>query len=211
MYSKRELAMKRVFDVVAATAGLAALSPLLAATAALVKLSSDGPILFRQQRVGRHGRLFNLIKFRSMRTGNGTEPLVTAGSDPRVTTIGRALRRTKLDELPQLVNVLRGDLSLVGPRPEVPRYVALYSAEDRAFLHSVRPGITDPGTVLFRNEEEILARSADPERAYIEDVLPSKLRIYREYLENASFFNDIMILVETARVIARPSRAPGAM
>jgi lipopolysaccharide/colanic/teichoic acid biosynthesis glycosyltransferase len=206
MYSERELALKRAFDVAAAAAGLLASSPLLLTAAVLVKLSSPGPILFRQERVGRHGRPFTLVKFRSMRMSE-TGPLVTAASDRRVTRVGRALRRTKLDELPQLVNVLRGDLSLVGPRPEMARYVALYGARERAFLQRVRPGITDPATIRFRNEEEILARSADPERTYIEEVLPAKVRMYCQYLETASLLNDIKILADTLVVIARPSKA----
>ncbi|MET0795626.1 MAG: sugar transferase [Polyangiaceae bacterium] len=208
MYSKRELALKRAFDVAAATAGLLVSSPVLVTAAVLVKLSSPGPVLFQQERIGRGGRPFRLLKFRSMRVGSGG-PLVTAASDARVTRVGRALRRSKLDELPQLVNVLRGDLSLVGPRPEVARYVALYRAEDRAFLQSVRPGITDPTTIRFRNEEEILARSAAPERTYTEELLPTKVRMYCQYLESASFMNDIRILYETLRVVARPSRAGG--
>jgi len=204
MYSKPELALKRAFDVAAAAAGLVIASPLLVTAAVLVRLSSPGPILFRQERIGRYGRPFQLVKFRSMRTDSGG-PLVTSAADRRVTPVGRVLRQSKLDELPQLVNVLRGDLSLVGPRPEVARYVALYSAEDRALLQSVRPGITDPATIRFRNEEDILGRSADPERAYVEEVLPAKVRLYRQYLEQASFVNDIHVLVATARVVARPS------
>jgi lipopolysaccharide/colanic/teichoic acid biosynthesis glycosyltransferase len=206
MYSKPELVLKRAFDVVAAATGLVIASPLLVSVALAVKLSSSGPILFQQERVGRHGRTFKLIKFRSMRAGGGG-PLVTAASDGRVTRVGRMLRRSKLDELPQLVNVLRGDLSFVGPRPEVARYVALYSAADRVFLQQVRPGITDPATIRYRNEEEILARSTDPERTYIDEVLPAKVRLYRQYLERASFTNDVQILVDTLKVIARPSRA----
>jgi lipopolysaccharide/colanic/teichoic acid biosynthesis glycosyltransferase len=206
MYSPRELVLKRCFDVTAAAAGLLAAGPLLAATALAVKLSSPGPILFRQERVGRQGRMFGLLKFRSMRVGMAG-PQVTAGTDRRVTRVGRVLRRTKLDELPQLLNVLRGELSFVGPRPEVPRYVALYPEADRIFLQRVRPGITDPTTIRFRNEEEILARSTDPERTYIDEVLPTKVRMYREYLEQASFLKDIQVLGATLRVIARPLRA----
>jgi lipopolysaccharide/colanic/teichoic acid biosynthesis glycosyltransferase len=135
-------------------------------------------------------------------------PQVTADGDRRITRIGRILRKTKLDELPELANVLRGDLSLVGPRPEVPRYVALYPEADRAFLQQFQPGITDPATVMFRNEEDILARAADPEAAYVNEVLPQKLRMYREYLEQASFLADLGVLVDTVRVIVRPDRMP---
>jgi lipopolysaccharide/colanic/teichoic acid biosynthesis glycosyltransferase len=206
MYSPRELVLKRAFDVGAAVAGLLVATPVLVATAVLVKLSSSGPVFFAQQRVGRNGRHFRIFKFRSMRVDQ-PGALVTASSDPRVTSVGRVLRRTKLDELPQLFNVLRGDLSLVGPRPEVPRYVALYSESDRLFLQSVRPGITDPATIRFRNEEQILASSADPERTYVEEVLPSKVRLYREYLERASFLSDIRVLSETLQVVVCPALA----
>lgn len=205
MYSPPELALKRLFDIVASAAGLVAVSPVLIATAALVKLSSNGPVLYRQQRVGRYGRNFSLMKFRSMRVG-GAGLQITAGNDARITPIGRVLRRTKLDELPQLFNVLRGDLSLVGPRPEVPRYVALYRADDRTFLQRVRPGITDPATIRYRNEEEILAGSSDPEHTYIEQILPAKVRLYREYLECSSFINDFKILSDTLKVIVWPAR-----
>ena len=146
MYSKRELVAKRLFDVAASAAGVVAAAPLLVATAALVKLSSPGPVIFRQQRVGKGGKPFELWKFRTMRPATGG-PLVTAGGDSRITPIGRLLRKSKLDELPELLNVLKGDLSLVGPRPEVPRYVALYPERERTFLQQIRPGITDPATV----------------------------------------------------------------
>ena len=209
MYSARDLILKRAFDLVAAVTGLVALSPVLAATGLLVKVSSPGPILYRQPRVGRHGRTFGLFKFRSMRVHAGG-PQITAGSDPRVTPLGKVIRRTKLDELPQLFNVLRGDLSLVGPRPEVPRYVALYSEDDRIFLQGVRPGITDPATIRYRHEEAILARSPDPERTYIEDVLPAKVRLCRQYLERASFLSDFKVLSDTLQAIARPTAAESA-
>lgn len=207
MYSAREFVLKRAFDLTVAFAGIVACTPLLAITALLVKSSSPGPILFRQHRVGRHGRPFSLLKFRSMRTGS-SGLLVTASTDRRVTSLGRVLRRTKLDELPQLLNVVWGDLSLVGPRPEVPQYVALYPAEDRRFLQCVRPGITDPATILFRNEEELLARSAEPERTYVEVVLPAKIKMYRAYLETASFVSDIKVLKDTLKVVFRAKGVP---
>ena len=203
MYTARELWAKRAFDVAASAAGVVAVSPLLAMTAALVKASSPGPVLFRQQRVGRGGKPFELWKFRTMRVG-GTGPQVTVDRDPRITSVGRVLRKTKLDELPELINVLRGDLSLVGPRPEVPKYVALYPDADRVFLQQFRPGITDPATVRFRNEEDILARAANAEHAYVHEVLPIKLRMYREYLEGASFLSDLGVLATTLWAIARP-------
>jgi lipopolysaccharide/colanic/teichoic acid biosynthesis glycosyltransferase len=203
MYSRRDLLAKRVFDVAASAAGIAAISPLLVVTAVLVKTSSPGPILFRQQRVGRGGKPFELWKFRTMRVG-GAGPQVTVDGDPRITRVGRVLRKTKLDELPELVNVLRGELSLVGPRPEVARYVALYPEADRLFLQQFRPGITDPATIRFRNEEDILARAPDVEHAYVHEVLPIKLRMYREYLEGASFLSDLGVLASTFWAIARP-------
>lgn len=207
MYSARELVAKRCFDVTASTLGLLVSAPLLVVTAALVKVSSPGPVLFRQQRVGLGGQPFELWKFRTMRVGGGG-PQVTADGDTRITRVGRLLRKSKLDELPELLNVLRGDLSLVGPRPEVAKYVAHYPAEERAFLQGFRPGITDPATIRFRNEEDILARAPDPERAYIEEVLPQKLRMYREYLEGASFLSDLGVLSATVKVVLRPSAAP---
>ena len=207
MYSKRELVAKRLFDVAASAAGVVAAAPLLVATAALVKLSSPGPVIFRQQRVGKGGKPFELWKFRTMRPATGG-PLVTAGGDSRITPIGRLLRKSKLDELPELLNVLKGDLSLVGPRPEVPRYVALYPERERTFLQQIRPGITDPATVRFRNEEEMLARSSDPERTYVDEILPLKVRLYCNYLEQASFVGDLSILLQTIWVVARPTAAP---
>lgn len=206
MYSRPELVVKRAFDIAGALGGLVATAPLIAASAVLVKLSSPGPIFFRQERVGRAGRPFEMIKFRTMRV-DASGPQVTAGTDSRITPIGRILRKTKLDELPELVNVLRGDMSLVGPRPEVPRYVALYPDEDREFLQRVRPGITDPVTVRLRNEEEILARSNDPEMTYRTELLPMKVRLYRDYLENASLATDLRVLFDTVRVVLVPSQA----
>lgn len=206
-YSVRDLMAKRAFDAIGAAVGLCAVAPLLAGVAVLVKASSPGPVFFRQRRVGRGGIDFELIKFRTMRaSANG--PLVTAANDVRITRVGAILRRTKLDELPSLVNVLRGDLSLVGPRPEVRRYVEMYPERERAFLAQFRPGITDPTTIRFRNEEEILAKAPDREQTYVHEILPLKLRMYREYLEQASFVNDFAVLADTARVILFPSRAP---
>lgn len=206
MYSARELALKRVLDITAAAAGLAATAPLLALIAVVVRRSSPGPALFRQTRVGKDGEAFQMLKFRTMSVATTPDagPQVTAGGDPRVTPIGRMLRKTKLDELPELVNVLRGEMSLVGPRPEVPKYVAHYSDADRAAVHRVRPGLTDPATVRFRSEEEILGRASDPERAYVDDVLPTKIQMYKDYLDGASFVGDLRILGETVRVVLVP-------
>lgn len=206
MYAPRELKLKRLLDVAASAAGLTAAAPLLAVAALLVKRSSPGPVLFRQTRVGRGGRPFQMLKLRTMREGS-SGPEITAGGDARITGIGRILRQTKLDELPELVNVLLGDMSLVGPRPEVPRYVACWPAEARDLLLRVRPGITDPATVRFRNEESILAAASDPERAYVEEVLPTKVGLYREYLERASLLGDLRVLADTALVVLFPDRA----
>jgi lipopolysaccharide/colanic/teichoic acid biosynthesis glycosyltransferase len=198
MYSPLGRRVKRAFDIGASLVGLAATAPVLVATAALVKLSSPGPVIFRQTRVGRGGKSFQLLKFRTQ---------VTVDRDPRITAVGRVLRKTKLDELPELLNVLRGDLSLVGPRPEVPKYVAMYPDAERAFLQRFQPGITDPATIRFRNEEDVLAGSADPEATYVEEILPAKLRMYREYLEGATVASDLRVIAETAIVVLMPGRA----
>lgn len=206
MYSPAGRRVKRAFDIGASLIGLAATAPVLVATAALVKLSSPGPVIFRQTRVGRGGKPFQLLKFRTMRVAQ-EGPQVTVDRDPRITAVGRILRKTKLDELPELLNVLSGDLSLVGPRPEVPKYVAMYPEAERAFLQRFQPGITDPATIRFRNEEDVLAHSADPEATYVQEILPAKLRMYREYLEQASLASDFKVIAETALVVLLPGRA----
>jgi lipopolysaccharide/colanic/teichoic acid biosynthesis glycosyltransferase len=193
--------LKRGIDVAGAAAGLALLWPVLAGAALVVKTTSPGPVLFRQVRAGRGGRPFEILKFRSMRAGAGG-PAVTAGGDVRVTPIGRVLRRTKLDELPQLWNVLAGDMSLVGPRPEVPRYVARFPA-DYARILTVRPGLTDFAAVEYRDEESLLARAADPERAYLDEVLPAKIRLYHRYLDELSLATDLRLVARTLAVLLR--------
>ena len=195
---------KRIFDVLVSSLGLLLLSPLMLAIAVAVKLDSPGPVFFRQERVGRYGRTFRIHKFRSMvsdadRRGG---PL-TVGRDPRVTEVGQVLRRYKLDEIPQLIDVVRGKMSLVGPRPELPRYVDRYPIEDRAVVLSVRPGITDRASVAFLDESSLLAQAADPENAYIREILPVKLRAYRAYVEGRTFGGDLRILLETLFAIAR--------
>jgi lipopolysaccharide/colanic/teichoic acid biosynthesis glycosyltransferase len=190
--------VKRAFDVLVAGIGLVVLAPLLAMVAALVALTSRGPVLFRQQRVGRHGKPFEMLKFRSMVVAPaGSGPLVTIAGDRRITPVGRLLRATKLDELPQLWNVVRGDMSLVGPRPEVSKYVALYPPDVAIKVLSVRPGITDEASIVFRNESEILGRAADPERAYVEEILPRKLALYERYAERHSVRGDLGIIART--------------
>jgi lipopolysaccharide/colanic/teichoic acid biosynthesis glycosyltransferase len=189
--------MPRYVDFIMSLIGLVVLSPVLAVVALLVRMSGPGPILFQQERLGRHGRPFHLIKFRSMVDhSDGQGPLVTAGGDVRVTPVGRVLRRTKLDELPQLWNVVCGDMSLVGPRPEVARYADHYP-ELFAIVLRQRPGITDICTLQLRNEEEILARVADPEQYYRQRLLPRKLAAsIREGLRR-TFWRDLRVLVAT--------------
>lgn len=194
--------LKRSFDIIAALLGLLVLSPVLAVAAVLVWWSSPGPILFRQQRMGRGFRPFTILKFRTMRyEPDRSGALITASGDRRVTWIGELLRKTKIDELPQLYNVLRGDMSFVGPRPEVSRYVEMFRREFAEIL-SVRPGITDPASLRFRNESEMLAAAADPEQEYIGRILPQKLELARNYLRSRSFLGDLSILCRTVLRIA---------
>jgi len=194
---------KRIFDAVLSFVALVVLLPLFVAVATLVKLSSPGEAFYRQERVGRGGRIFWIAKFRSMRTGaDRCGAAITSSGDPRITPIGRVLRRLKLDELPQLWNVLRGDMSLVGPRPEVPQYVELYTAAQRQVL-SIRPGITDPASISYRGEERLLAKQADPERYYREVILPDKLKMNLEYLSHMSFLYDLSLVLRTTAVCLR--------
>jgi lipopolysaccharide/colanic/teichoic acid biosynthesis glycosyltransferase len=192
--------VKRSLDVVASAAGLVLLAPLLAAIALAV--GRDGPVFFRQERVGRGGRIFRIWKFRTMvpdaeRRGSA----LTVAGDPRITRTGAWLRRTKLDELPQLLNVLRGEMSLVGPRPEVPRYVALYTPAQRRVLELV-PGITDPASVRYRDEAGELSLAADPQRHYAEVVLPDKIRLNLDYAARATAASDLRILLRTVGALA---------
>jgi lipopolysaccharide/colanic/teichoic acid biosynthesis glycosyltransferase len=189
---------KRLFDVVVSSAVLGASLPILAAAAAAVA-TDGGPVLFRQERVGRKGRRFRMLKLRTMHHGNAG-PAITVGGDGRITKVGRWLRKTKIDELPQLWNVLRGDMSLVGPRPEVPEYVALYDEAQRQVLDLV-PGVTDPASIRYRNESEILRRAEDPEAYYRSVVLPEKLRLSLEYGKNATFASDLAVLFRTALAV----------
>jgi lipopolysaccharide/colanic/teichoic acid biosynthesis glycosyltransferase len=197
--------MKRAFDLVLAAVGLLLLSPLLAAIAVWIRIDSRGPVLFRQERVGRHGACFRIHKFRTMAiepAGGSLSALpLTIGADPRITRAGAWLRRTKLDELPQLIDVVAGHMSLVGPRPEVPRYVALYPPELKAKVLSVRPGITDPSSIEYRDESALLARAADPEREYVEVVMPAKLRAAAGYVDRMSLATDLRVLGATLRAL----------
>jgi lipopolysaccharide/colanic/teichoic acid biosynthesis glycosyltransferase len=193
---------KRLFDIVCSALGLLALAPVLLAMAAWIKLDSPGPVFFRQERVGRFGVPFRIHKFRTMRHVLAPQgPLITVGADVRITRAGAFLRRHKLDELPQLIDVFRGDMSLVGPRPEVPRYVAMYPPSLREKVLSVRPGITDPASLEFRDESGLLARASDPEREYIEVVMPAKLRLAAQYVEQASLATDLQLIGRTVRLL----------
>jgi lipopolysaccharide/colanic/teichoic acid biosynthesis glycosyltransferase len=190
--------LKRIFDLMAAMVGLLVLSPSYLIIALAIRMSSPGPVLFRQIRVGRGGVDFILFKFRTMTVREGSEHgRFDAGDTSRVTRIGRFLRATKLDELPQLWNVVRGDMSLVGPRPEVRKWVEVYPKR-WARVHTVRPGITDPASILFRHEERILAEFSDPEGVYREQILPQKLDLYEEYVRTRSLLEDLIILGRTA-------------
>ena len=193
--------LKRTFDFLASLLGLLLLSPLILCIAVWVKCDSKGPIFYRQVRVGKDGREFKLLKFRSMRMGADRAGLLTLGDrDPRITRSGFWLRKTKLDELPQLFNVLVGDMSLVGPRPEVPKYVALYTPEQREIL-SVRPGITDAASVEMSNEAELMAQQADPEGYYVNVQIPLKIKLAKEYIAQQSFLSDLKLIVRTIGVM----------
>jgi lipopolysaccharide/colanic/teichoic acid biosynthesis glycosyltransferase len=191
---------KRVFDLLGALLALLLLAPLLLAVALWVKLDSPGPIFFRQQRVGRFGVPFHIHKFRTMQHGAAGLPL-TAVADPRITRAGAFLRRTRLDELPQFFDVITGHMSLVGPRPEVPRYVAHYPAHLREQALAVRPGMTDPASLAHIDEAAVLAAAADPEREYIEHILPAKVAQAAAYAKRATLTSDMGVLWRTARVL----------
>jgi lipopolysaccharide/colanic/teichoic acid biosynthesis glycosyltransferase len=195
---------KRLFDLIASVLALIILTPIFLAIAVIIKLDSRGPVYFRQERVGLHGCVFRIHKFRTMVVDAERRGLkLTPSNDPRITRVGAVLRRYKLDELAQLIDVVRGDMSIVGPRPEVPRYVALYPPEVRQIVLSVRPGITDAASVAFRNEGARLARAADPEQLYIDVIMPQKLRLYSEYVRNRSLPGDLMIVARTLAALLR--------
>jgi lipopolysaccharide/colanic/teichoic acid biosynthesis glycosyltransferase len=194
--------LKRVFDVCFALCALVALAPVFAVVALWIELDSRGPVLFRQERVGLRGRPFAIYKFRTMRVDAAEHgPQITVGADPRITRAGALLRKYKLDELPQFVNVLIGDMSVVGPRPEVPRYVALYPPEAKDLILSVRPGITDLASVAYRDEGALLAACEDPEALYVQTILPAKLEYCLQYVETRSLRLDVLIVLRTAAAI----------
>ena len=196
------LDVKRAFDVAASAAGLIVLSPVFLVVGAAVWAQDRGPVFFRQERVGQEGRSFRIHKFRSMRVSNAGS-LVTSALDNRITPVGAFLRTSKLDELPQLIDVLKGDMSVVGPRPEVPRYVAMWPADAREEILSVRPGILDPAAIAFRNEQDELAAAEDPERHYVEVILPKKVLMYRDYVRHRSFLGDLRVIVGTFAAILK--------
>lgn len=189
--------MKRLFDILSSILGLILLSPILLLITIAIKIDSIGPVFFRQTRVGRRNRDFRILKFRTMRVGSDRGSLVTIGNnDSRITRIGSFLRQYKLDELPQLINVLIGDMSIVGPRPEVRHYVDYWTADQMRVLN-VRPGITDPASVKFINENELLAQASDPEQYYIHVIMQDKINIYLDYVDHHSFLGDIGIIFKT--------------
>jgi lipopolysaccharide/colanic/teichoic acid biosynthesis glycosyltransferase len=194
---------KRLFDIVASAIGLLVLWPVFLVIAVLIKLEDGGPVFYRQERIGYKGRPFKIWKFRTMVVNADKlgKPL-TVGRDPRITRVGYWLRKFKLDELPQLLNVLLGEMSLVGPRPEVPQYVALYAPEQRKVLDLV-PGITDPASIKFANEAELLAEASDPEKFYIEHIMPAKIRLNMEYASHATLWSDILVILKTLVRIVR--------
>ena len=193
--------MKRIFDVIASGLGLIVLSPLFLIIAIWIKLDSKGPVFYRQVRVGYKNKDFRIFKFRSMRVGSDKGSLVTIGGhDPRITRSGYFIRKFKFDELPQLINVFVGDMSLVGPRPEVRHYVNYWTPEQLHVL-DVRPGITDPASIKFRNENELMEKAEDPEKYYIGVIMQEKIKLYLEYVEKHSFWYDLGLIFKTFWVI----------
>jgi lipopolysaccharide/colanic/teichoic acid biosynthesis glycosyltransferase len=193
--------LKGLFDIIVSGIALMVLLPLFLIIAIAVKLSGKGPVFYLQKRVGLNGTDFTILKFRTMHTGSDKAGLLTVGGrDSRITGVGYVLRKYKLDELPQLINVLIGDMSLVGPRPEVRKYVDMYSAEQLRVL-SVKPGITDYASILYSGENEILGKAADPEKEYIQNIMPAKLALNLKYINERSFLEDIKILGQTVTKI----------
>lgn len=197
------LVLKRLLDISLSSVALLLLSPILVLAAIAVKLGSTGPVLFRQTRMGKDFKPFQILKFRTMvvdAAKHGGQ--ITAESDPRITRIGHLLRKTKIDELPQLLNVLSGSMSLVGPRPEVPKYVEMFREDYRTIL-AARPGITDPASIIYRNESSILAQSTDPEQTYISEILPHKIELAKQYVGSISLPQDVKIVLQTFYAVLR--------
>lgn len=198
------MSAKRLLDVAGSGAGLVVLSPVLLGIAIAIRLDSPGPVFFRQERIGLRGKPFRIHKFRTMAVDpTGTAQQITVGADRRITRVGHVLRKYKLDELAQLIDVFRGAMSLVGPRPEVPKYVAIYPAEVREIVLSVKPGITDLASIEYRDENTLLGKSDDPERTYIEEVLPAKLSYCVEYVRHHSIWLDLRIIARTIIAVLR--------
>jgi len=194
--------LKRLFDILAALVGLLVFGLPMLLVAAWIRLDSPGPVFFRQERVGRHGKVFRIHKFRTMTVdAEQRGPLLTVGVDARVTRVGRVLRANRLDELPQFLDVLAGDMSLVGPRPDVPRYVELWPPALRERVLAVRPGITDPASLKFRDEATLLAQAADPEREYVDVILPRKLALAADYADHASLWTDLAVIGRSVGVL----------
>jgi lipopolysaccharide/colanic/teichoic acid biosynthesis glycosyltransferase len=195
--------LKRATDIFAAALGLVLLLPLFAVIAIAIKIDTSGPVFFRQERVGRGGRLFRMFKFRSMGVGAAKAGLaLTVRADKRVTRVGKFLRASKLDELPQLINVLGGSMSLVGPRPEVPEYMNFYTPEQRAIILSMQPGMTDYATILFRDESSLLEQNNDPLEVYRQQILPIKFAFYQRYSNEIGVLNDLRIILATILLVA---------
>ena len=194
--------LKRIFDITLSLFGLIILLPFMLIIAILIKFDSKGPIFFKQIRVTKGGREFKILKYRTMRVGSDKYSQITVGKDERITKIGSFLRKYKLDEIPQLINVLIGDMSLVGPRPEVPKYVALYTDEQKEIL-KVRAGITDYASIEFSDENDLLASEEDPEKAYIEKIMPKKIELNKKYLSETSVLTDIRIILLTIKKILK--------
>ena len=195
--------MKRFFDVVASGIGLILLSPLFVILAIWIKCDSTGPVFYRQIRVGRNNRDFQLLKFRSMRVGSDKKGLINVGGrDPRITRSGYYIRKYKLDEFPQLINVLKGDMSLVGPRPEVRKYVDMYTTEQRRVL-AVRPGITDYASIVYMDENRLLGQSSNPDKTYVEDIMPAKIELNMRYINHPTLFEYFKLIFLTIFKIAR--------
>lgn len=195
--------MKRTFDIVFSLVGIIILLPVFAIISLFIALDSKGGILYRQERSGKGGRIFKVLKFRTMRPDSFSKGALTVGSrDSRITNIGFYLRKYKLDELPQLFNVLKGDMSFVGPRPEVKKYTDLYDQRQIRVL-SVRPGITDYASIRFRNENDLLAESSDPEKLYIDKIMPDKLDLNLKYIDDNNLFKDVKIILDTFYAIVK--------
>lgn len=198
-----QLLIKRIFDFTLSLIGIVIISPILLVISILIKLDSKGPILFKQIRVGKNGKPFKIFKFRTMVVDAEKKGMqITVGRDSRITRSGHVLRKTKLDELPQLFNVLIGEMSFVGPRPEVPRYVEMYDENQKNIL-KVRPGITDLASIEYRNENDLLAKSLDPEATYINEIMPKKIELNIEYLKNMSVLYDIKLIIRTVVVVIK--------